>query len=82
MKKCLSMILAFVMMLTMLPMGVLAAEEGNTERDAIIAQACEVFPEYAAMIRGEISSLLSLTTLANHPGLFIKRRVLFQKQKR
>ncbi|MBQ3192453.1 MAG: hypothetical protein IJB59_02655 [Oscillospiraceae bacterium] len=53
MKKLLSAILAMIMLLTMLPIGTSAAETGNSERDELIALACEVFPEYAEKIHGD-----------------------------
>lgn len=44
MKRFLSAIFAAVLLLTMLPFGAFAAEDKSSERDKLIAQACEVFP--------------------------------------
>ncbi|MDO5401128.1 MAG: hypothetical protein Q4F17_09130 [Eubacteriales bacterium] len=55
MRKILSFALALVLIMTMLPMCVLAAEDAPNERAELIALACEVFPEYAPMILGDIS---------------------------
>lgn len=48
------MLLAAVMLLTMMPLGAAAAETDTSERDELIALACEVFPEYAQVIRNEV----------------------------
>lgn len=56
MKRYLSFILVFVLMLTILPMSVYATECEDSEQETVIAQACAVFPEYAALIRGEVST--------------------------
>lgn len=53
MKRFLSAIFAAVLLLTMLPFGAFAAEDKSSERDKLIAQACEVFPEYADKIRNQ-----------------------------
>lgn len=56
MKKFLSMFLAAMLILTMIPMGAMAAEEDTSEYDELIALACEVFPEHADAIRGGAST--------------------------
>lgn len=52
MKKIVSLLLVLTVVCTTLPLGVFAAETStdNVERDALIAQACEVFPEYSSKI--------------------------------
>lgn len=57
MKKLISICLCAIMMLTMLPVGVYAAESDFSERDELIALACEVFPEYAYLILSDASSV-------------------------
>lgn len=74
MKKCLSLILAFVMMLTMLPMGVLAAEENTSEKETLAEKACEVFPEYTTLIRGEVSTYATPYN-AEEPAQVIKQEI-------
>lgn len=53
MKKFLSFVLALILLFTMLPVNVFATEKSSSEYDEIISLACEVFPEYAAAIRGD-----------------------------
>lgn len=52
MKRVLSILLAAVLLLTMMPFAAFADESEASVHDELIAQACEVFPEYAEIIRG------------------------------
>ena len=61
MKKFLSMLLAAVMLMIVMPLSVAAAENGNFEPEELIALACEAFPEYEDAIRGETSTAFSHT---------------------
>lgn len=64
MRKYLAMLLAAVMLLTMMPLGAAAAETDTSERDELIALACEVFPEYTNKIKNKSigANLLSRTS--------------------
>lgn len=55
MKKCLSVIIAITLFLSVFPLTAFAAED-TSEYDALMDLACEVFPEYAASIRNSASS--------------------------
>lgn len=61
MRKILSLVLALILVLTVLPMSVLAAEENTSDRDLALAQACELFPEHSAVIMNQGISTFSLT---------------------
>lgn len=52
MKRTLSIIVLALFLVTMLPFSAFAAESGEYEREQLLAKACEVFPEYASLIRG------------------------------
>ncbi|MEE0111583.1 MAG: hypothetical protein UEP57_11985 [Oscillospiraceae bacterium] len=66
MKKIISVLVAFLMMLT-IPIHALAIETKTAEQEELFALACNVFPEYAAVIRGEetIKSARSLDDDSN-----------------
>lgn len=72
MKRALSVLLAAVMLLTMIPFGVLAAEEDSTDRYIVIARACEAFPEYATTIRGESASTYGLARSSGEKELVVE----------
>lgn len=52
MKRTLSILLAALLLVTMLPLSV-GAEEATSERERLMALACEVFPEYADVIAAD-----------------------------
>lgn len=52
MKKILAFLISALMLFATLPASVLAAEN-SSEIDQLMSEACSVFPEYAATIRGE-----------------------------
>ena len=60
MKKVISLCLAALMLMTVLPFSALAANANMSERDQLIALACDTFPEYASKIRGEGLSIDSV----------------------
>lgn len=61
MKKLLSACFAVILILTMLPLNAMAAEESTSEYDELMALACEVFPEYASAIRGANTNTYALS---------------------
>lgn len=81
MKRYLSFILVFVLMLTILPMSVYATECEDSEQETVIAQACAVFPEYAALIRGKFPHSQCPIIPMSRLSLFSKRLVHFQRMK-
>lgn len=56
MKKLLSLCLAAILLVTMLPVNVFAAETPLYTREDLIASACNVFPEYASKISNIVPS--------------------------
>lgn len=75
MKRFLSPFLAVIMLFTVMPFGVFATENETSERDELIAQACEIFPEYASIIRGENVANYSLPRGKNsNEKIFEERR--------
>lgn len=63
MKRFLSAIFAAVLLLTMLPFGAFAAEDKSSERDKLIAQACEVFRNMPTKFGIKKCSLIHVRTL-------------------
>lgn len=74
MKRVLSILLAAVLLFTVMPFAVFADESEASERDRLVAQACEVFPEYASMIRGEYVAPQSLPQDGSNEKLFEEHR--------
>ena len=74
MKRVLSILLAAVLLLTMMPFAAFADESEASERDRLLAQACEVFPEYASMIRGEYVAPQNLPQDGSNEKLFEEHR--------
>ena len=74
MKRVLSILLAAVLLLTMMPFAAFADESEASERDRLLAQACEVFPEYASMIRGEYVAPQNLPQDGGNEKLFEEHR--------
>ncbi|MBS5667478.1 MAG: hypothetical protein KHX05_07280 [Firmicutes bacterium] len=74
MKRVLSILLAAVLLFTVMPFAVFADESEASERDRLVAQACEVFPEYASMIRGEYVAPQSLPQDGINEKLFEEHR--------
>lgn len=74
MKRVLSILLAAVLLFTMMPFAAFADESEASERDELLAQACEVFPEYASMIRGEYVAPQSLPQDGGNEKLFEEHR--------
>ena len=56
MKKALSLLLATVLLLSLLPTPTYAAESDSSVREQWIQLACEAFPEYEDNIRGTVST--------------------------
>lgn len=65
MKKIISFCLVALMLVSVLPVGAFAAQDEQDEREQLLAQACSVFPEYAAAIRGEAAATYSLPASDN-----------------
>lgn len=55
MKKFLSILFSAILLLSMMPIAAMAAEN-TSDYDKIIAMACDAFPEYADSITGKTSS--------------------------
>lgn len=53
MKKCLSLIMAIVLICCVFPISVSATEPEVLSRNALIEEACNLFPEYESKIRGK-----------------------------
>lgn len=51
MKRLFSIFLAIVMIVSAFPLQALAIEDSSAEREALLEQACVVFPEYESLIR-------------------------------
>lgn len=57
MKKAVSLILTFILLYTVCPLGIpVHAQEQNDERDQILTRACIAFPEYAHKIEANTFS--------------------------
>ena len=74
MKRVMSILLAAVLLLTMMPFAAFADESEASKRDELLAQACEVFPEYASMIQGENVAPQSLPQDGGNEKLFEEYR--------
>lgn len=79
MKNCLSLILALVLMLTVLPMGALAAEN-TSERDEILEKACVAFPEYAAKIAADTLPASALRSAEPQKMVFTETRAISENE--
>lgn len=59
MKKSISVLVVFSILLTLFPLGVFATSPEDTVRSDLIATSCELFPEFADAIRSETPSINS-----------------------
>lgn len=80
MKKYISILLSFLMLLTMLPLEVFASEDTISEHDELIALACDVFPEYASEIRGEITNYATPASVNPNEVVFSETRKVSNTQ--
>lgn len=73
MKRLFTIILSLVLVISMIPVGTVAAED-TSERDELIALACEVFPEYAVFIQNNNSTSRSGSLSEKTEVLFTETR--------
>lgn len=75
MKRFLSIFLALVMLLAVMPMGTYAAES-KTERDILLEKACAAFPEYASKIAADTAPIATCSAQQERTLVFTDTRAL------
>ena len=75
MKRFLSIFLAFVMLLAVMPVSTYAAE-AKTERDILLEKACAAFPEYASKIAADNVPIATYSAQQERTVVFSETREL------
>lgn len=71
MKRAIALCLSIVMALCMMPVHALASDQSTAKRTELISLACEVFPEYSEVIRGEKNTTFGLTRFSNSNEIIV-----------
>lgn len=69
MKRCLSIFLSLLLMLTMFPVTANATENSTTECEELIDLACQIFPEYVSKIKNHEISTYALPRNIEQPEI-------------
>lgn len=80
MKKLFFLILSLILVVSMMPVSVVATES-TSERDELIARACEAFPEYEAIICNENTSTYSRSNIDNPEITFCETRSISEHER-
>lgn len=79
MKKFLSIFLALVMLLAVMPVSTYA-DEAKTERDILLEKACAAFPEYASKIAADNAPIATYSAPQERTVVFSETRELSGKE--
>lgn len=71
MTKFVSLCLAFLMVVSILPNKATASEVSRSRKEELLSLACDVFPEYAASIRSESASIYGIPRTENADKVII-----------
>lgn len=74
MKRLFSPLIAIILLFTTVLFPASAAE--NNEYEQLLSSACEIFPEYAASIRGDVASTRALSNYCDNTVVFSETRMV------